>query len=131
MALQFEIEAIAKQLEQHIKSSGSQMALPRGKRLVERPAQSARKRNDAGGLTVQPFDLEAGRFIRRCVQESARIEPHQAAVAFGPCSEQHNARAFRLGIGIARTVIGIAKVDGERTANDRLDAVPGYFLREF
>src|SRR5262245_43426299 len=131
MALQFNIEAIAKQIEQHIKSSGSQMALPRGKRFIERPARSARKRNDAGDLTVQPFDLEAGRFIRRCIQESTRTEAHQAAIAFGPCSKQHNTRAFRLGIWIARTVIGIAKVHGERTAYDRLDAVPGYFLREF
>ena len=48
MALQFDIEPVAKQLKQQVKATGRQMALPRGKRTIEWPAWPTRKRNDAG-----------------------------------------------------------------------------------
>ena len=130
MALQLYIEAVAKQLEQQVDATGGQMALTGGKRTIEWPARSTCKRNDAGGLAGQPFGFKARRFVRRRFQESARIQAHQAAVALGPRGKQHNARALGLGIGIARTVIGIAEVDGKRTADDGLDAISRYFFRK-
>ena len=105
MALQFDIEPVAKQLEQCFETARRQMALAGGDRAIERPAWTARERNDAGGLIGQPFELQPRRFVRRRIEESARIEPHQAAIAFRMRGKEHNARAFRLGVAIARAVI--------------------------
>ncbi len=82
-------------------------------------------------LALQPFELEARRLVRRRVHEGARRQPHQAAITGIAGGEQHDPAAFGLGIGVAGAVVRVAEVDGERTADDRLDAGTGDLLGEF
>ena len=47
------------------------------------------------GLALQPFELEPRRLVRRRVEEGARRQPHQAAVAGLARGQQHDALARR------------------------------------
>ena len=99
VALQFDIEAVAEQLEQRLQARAGEMALPGGERAVERAAGPAGERDHAFGFALEPVELQARRLVRRRVEEGARIEPHQAAVAGLAGGQQHHAGA--LGMGVA------------------------------
>ena len=106
------------------------MALAGGNRTVERATWAAGQRDDAVGFPFQPRKLEPRRFIRRRIQEGARVEPHQAAVALRIRCEQHDARPLGLHIAVARPMIRVAEIDCKRAADDRLDAIAGELFGE-
>ena len=81
VALQLNIKPVAEQARQRVKPRGGEMALPGRDRAIERPARPAGERDDAAGFAVEPFELEARRLVRRRVEEGARGQPHQAAIA--------------------------------------------------
>ena len=132
VALQLDIKPVAEQAHQRIEARGGEMALAGGDGLVERTAGAAGERDDAAGLALEPFELEPWRLVRRRIEEGARGQPHQAAIAGLGGGEQHDARAFgsRIGGG-ARPVIAVAEIDRQRAADDRLDAGGGELLGEF
>ena len=66
---------------------------------------------------------------RRRVQERARGEPHQIAVALLVRGEQHDARTLDRLPAVTRRFL-IAEIDRERAADDRLDAAPGKLVGE-
>src|SRR5471032_3216641 len=107
------------------------MALSGSDRTIERAARAAGERDNVTGLAFQPFELEARRFVRRGIHESARGQSHQAAITGIARSQQHNARALRARIGVTRAAVGVAEIDGERTANNRLNAAACELFGEF
>src|SRR6478672_12780569 len=107
------------------------MALPRRDSHIEWSARPARQRDDVRGFSLEPFELETRRFVRRRIEKSARIEPHQAAVALLPLGQQHDTRAFKRRVDVTRPVVAVAEIDRERTPDDRLNAGTGKLLREF
>ncbi len=130
VALQFDIKPVAEQADERIQPRGGELALAGGDGKIERAAGAAGERDDAFGFTREPFDLEPRRLIAGRLEEGARIQPHQAAVAGLARGQQHDARTLDLGIGAAGAVVGVAEVDGERAADDRLDAGTGELLGE-
>ena len=130
VTLQLDVEAVAEQLDQCVEAGGGEMALSGGDRAIERATGAASQGNDAGSFPFQPFQREPRRLIGRRIQEGTRVKPHQAAVTFLIRREQHDACALRLGVAVAGPMIGIAKIDGERATDDRLDAVAREFFRK-
>ena len=65
----------------------------------------------------------------RRLQKSPRIQPHQASIAALARRQQHDA-GRQCGCA-ARIRVLIAEIDGKLAADDRLDAVPSHFVREF
>ena len=131
VALQFHIEAVAEQAMQRVEPRGGEMALARRDGAIERPAGSAGERDDALGLAFQPFELEPRRLVWRRVEEGARGQPHQAAIAGLARGQQHDALARGRRIGVAGAMVGVAEIDGERAADDRLDAGSRELFGEF
>ena len=76
MALQFDIEPVAEQALQSFKPRRGEMALPGRDGAVERSAGPASERDDAVGLALEPFELEARRLVSgvsRKAREDSRI----------------------------------------------------------
>ena len=96
VALQFDIEPVAEQAMQRVEPRGGEMALAGGDGAIERAAGPAGERDDAVGLAFQPVELEPRRLVRRRIEEGARGQPHQAAIAGLARGEQHDARALGL-----------------------------------
>src|SRR5262245_10853511 len=99
------------------------MALPGGNCAIERASWTTCERNDVRRLTLQPFQFQPRWFVRRRVEKRARIKAHEAAITFRARCEQYDASAFGRRISITGAVVGVTEVHGQRTANDRLDAV--------
>src|SRR5215467_16294262 len=102
MPLQFDVQAVAEELEQRIKAGSREMALAGRDGHVEGAARSARQRNEVRSFSLQPFEPEARRLVRRRVEKGARIKPYQAPVTLAPRGQQHDTRAFRCHIDVAR-----------------------------
>ena len=131
MALQFDIEPVAEQAGKRVEPRGGEMALAGGDRRIERAAGPAGERDDALGLAFEPVELEPRRLVRRRIEEGARGQPHQAAIAGLARGQEHDALARLWRVGIARAVVGVAEIDGERAADDRLDAGASELFGEF
>ena len=131
MALQFDIEPVAEQIEQRFQARRGERALPGGDRRIERTAEAPGERDHAFGLALQPIELEARRLVRRRVEEGARVEPHQAAVALLARRQQHDALALGHGVSVARAMLDVAEIDGQRAADNGLDAGSGELFGEF
>ena len=123
VALQFDVEPVAKQFEQRLKPRGGEMALPGGDGGIERAARPAGERDHALGLAFEPVELEPRRLVRRRVEEGAGIQPHEAAVAGLAGGEQDDAGA--LGRLVAGAVVDVAEIERQRAADDGLDAIAG------
>ena len=131
VALQLDIEPVAEQLHQHCKPRHRQMALAGGDGLIERTARPAGQRDDPLGLSCEPVELDMRLFVRRRFEEGARIEPHQAAIAGFARGEQNHPRPGRCVRRAAHTVLAIAEIDRQGTADDRLDAGARHLFGEF
>ncbi len=81
MTLQLDIEPVAEQPQQRLGTRTGQRALACRQRVIERTIRPAGQRNQSIGLAFEPGELHMRRFVRRGFEESARIEPHQAAIA--------------------------------------------------
>ena len=131
VALQFDIEPVAEQALQSLKPRRGEMALPGRDGAVERSAGPASERDDAVSLALEPFELEARRLVCGGVEKGARGQPHQAAITLFARGQEHDALARNGGVGVARAMVGVAEVDGQRAADDRLDTAGGHFFGEF
>ena len=129
VALQFDIEAVAEQPRQFHEARSCEAALAGIDRGVERPARPAGERDQSVCLSFEPCELDVRLLARRGFQERAGIEPHQATVAVLPSGQQHDTRAC--GRLYPDPGLLVAEIDGERTADDRLDADTGHLLGEF
>ena len=69
------------------------------------------------------------RLMRRRFEKSARVEPHQAAIAFLTRRQQDD--SGRLAAAPSANRLLVAEIDRQRTADDRLDAVAGDLVGEF
>ncbi|VCU09306.1 hypothetical protein RHODGE_RHODGE_02480 [Rhodoplanes serenus] len=130
VTLQLDIEAVAEQALQGRQAGGGERRLARHDGAVERAVGSARQGNQAIAMAVQPGERDVRRLVGGRLQEGARVEPHEVAVALLAGGQQHQPRQ-RAGVRAAaagRLLVG--EVDGERDADDRLDAVAGDLLGE-
>ncbi|MGY4469495.1 hypothetical protein ACVWWK_005204 [Bradyrhizobium sp. LB9.1b] len=127
VALQLDVEAVAKQAGQTLAARGGNFGLPRGKRQRDRPVRTARQHNQAFGLALQPVKLDVGGVGVGRLQERARVQPHQAAVAALLRGQQYHARGQKR---VARTGILVAEIDRDLAADDRLDAGARHLVGE-
>ncbi len=136
VALQLDIEAVAESGEQRIHARGGEMRLARRDDAVDRAVRAAGQRDQPVGMAVEPGELDVRRFVAGMVEEGAGIEVQQVAVAGLGGGEQHQPRQ-RLGAGRQAAAAGthlvvlVAAIDGQRAADDRLDARPRHLFREF
>ena len=82
-------------------------------------------------FAVEPLEFQMRLLVRRRFQERARIQSHQAAIAFLARGEQHQARQFADMSGIARIALLVAEIDRQTTTDDRLNAGARHLLGEF
>ena len=94
------------------------------------PLGPAAQRDQIVCAALQPFELDMRGLMNRRLEEGARIQPHQIAIASLARRQQHDARGRRRR-SIAGVGILIAEIDRELAADDRLDAVTGHLVREF
>src|SRR5690242_10182828 len=80
MALQLDVEPVGEQSYESVAACLRERALPGHDRLVERAARATAQRDQAVRRAIEPGNLGMRPLMRRALQESARIEPHQAAV---------------------------------------------------
>ena len=130
VTLQLDIEAIAEQFCQLLAARRRKLGIPRAERHGDRAVRAAGQRDDVFGFAVEPVELDVRRLRHRRLEEGARIEPHQAAVAALARGEQHDPRR-RSRVRIARIGILVAEIDGELQAYDRLNAVARHLVGEF
>ncbi len=121
VALQLDIEAVPEQPDERLAARAREISLAGDDRGVERAAGAAGERDQPVGLALEPGKLKMRPLVRRGLEEGARVEPHQAAIAARARGEEHDARRLRRrAVAPARLLIG--EIDGERAAHDRLDA---------
>src|SRR5262245_41180609 len=108
------------------------MALPGHDRSVKRPARAARQRDQSVGFAFEPGEPQMRRLARGRFEKGAGIEPHEAAVAAFARGQENNPWALEVRrTSRARGGILIGKIDGKRTADDRLDPRRCHLVREF
>ncbi len=112
VALQLDIEAIAEQLCQLLAARRRKLGIAGAERHRDRPIRAAGQRDDVFGFAIEPVELDVRRLMHRRLEEGARIEPHQAAVAALARGEQHDPRR-RSRMRVARIGILVAEIDGE------------------
>src|SRR5262249_10573617 len=120
VALQLDIEPVAEQAHQSLKPCAGEGPLPGRDDGIERPAWATRERDQAFGLTRKRGELDVRRLVRGRIEERARIEPHQAAVAALARCKEDEARPHRGRAASARGLL-ITEIDRKRAADDRLD----------
>src|SRR5262249_52388436 len=123
MALELDIEAIAKELLQRLAACGREATLPGHDRRVQGSARAAGEGDHPVGAPVKPSELDVRGIMSRRLKESSGTEPHETLVAgFGAC-QQHNSRPLDVETARARSVLLIGEIDRKRAAHDRLDTV--------
>ncbi len=129
MALQLDIEPVAEQPGKPFAARRRKLGLAGREREVERPAGSAGQHDQARGL-LERGELDVRPLARRGVEEGARGEPHQVAIAILARRQQDEARQPRRMALMARRLL-VAEIDAERAADDRLDARTAQLVGEF
>ena len=130
MALQFDIEAVAEQARQPVAARRRERRVIAMERERNRAIGPAGQGDQILGLAFQPFELDVRGLVNRRLEESPRVQTHQAAIAALPRRQQHDSRRRR-GKRVARVRILIAEIDGEFAPHDRLDAVARHLVGEF
>ena len=124
VALQFDVKPVAEHALQGVTTRTDKMALSGGNRLVEDTAGTASKRDQACAVGFQRGNFHMRAFGRRSVEIRQRRQFHQVAVASFVRRQQHEARQLPDRAGnLPQAVVLIAEVDGNRPADDRLDAI--------
>ena len=131
VALQFDVEAIAEQRHQLFATRRRELILSRHQRKIENPAQAAGERDDPLRFAGKPVDFQMRLLVRRRIEERARIQSHQTAIALLACRKKNEARQFADMPGIARITLLVAKIDCERAADNRLNARTRHLLGKF
>ena len=132
VALQLDVEAVAEQARQCCAAITSEITLAGSEGRIERPAWAPAQRDQPLGFALQPGKFEVRLLGGRGVEKCAGTEPHQAAVTRLARRQEHNAWALeRRTIAVTRSALVIAKVDGERASNDRLDTGACELVGEF
>src|SRR4029450_5412071 len=91
----------------------------------------ARKRNQPFGLAVKPGKLDMRAFVGGCFEESARVQPQQAAIAALARGQEDEARPLAMNRTARAIIVLIAKIDRQRATDDRLNTGARHLLREF
>ena len=132
VALQLDIEPVAERREERVQARRGEMRLAGEDRAVDRAVRAAGERDQPLGAAVEPGALDVRRLVAGMIEEGARIEMQQVAVAGFGRGEQHEARhrGDRRAAG-PHLVLLIAAIDRERTADDRLDARARHLVGEF
>jgi hypothetical protein len=129
VTLQLDIEPVAERREKPRATRRRKLRLPGAEREIERPAGTAGQGDQPCCRDFQRVKFDVRRLVGRRVEERARGEPHQVAVAFFVCGEQHETRQLQRMAWMARCLL-VAEIDGERAADDRLDAGARELVRE-
>ena len=129
VTLQLDIEPVAEQRGEPRAARGRKLGLPGRDREIERAARSAGERDQPIGRRLQRGERHVRRLVGRRIEEGARRQPHQVAIALLARGEQHHARKLEAG-PIARRFL-VAEIDAERAADDRLDARAAQLVGEF
>jgi len=130
VTLQFDIEAIAEKACEALAARCREARMIGKERRRDRPVRTTGQRDEVAGVVLQPVELDVRGLMDRRLQERARVEPHQAAVAALAGSEQHDPR-WTCGKRIARVGVLVAEIDSELAADDGLDAISGHLVGKF
>jgi hypothetical protein len=129
MALQLDIEPVAEQGGKPHRPRRRQLHLPARECDVERSGRPAGEHDQPLLRGLEHGELDVRRLARGRVEERARGQPHQVAVALLARGEQHQPWQPEGVAGVARRLL-VAEVDRERAADDRLDAAAGELVGE-
>ena len=130
MALQLDVEPVAEDRGEPRATRRRKLDLAARDREVERAARPAGQRDQAFVQTGKHRELHMRGLARRRVEEGARGQPHQVAVAVLARGEQHDARKLDRLAAVTRRFL-VAEIDRKRAADDRLDAAAGKLVGEF
>ena len=120
--LQFDIEPVAIDACEGLAARRGKLALPGGNRGIDRTGRTAGERNQAIARVLEPVEAQMRLFVGRRFKESAGAKPHQAAIAGLALRDQHDARQDPDTAVEPRVARLVGEIDGERAADDRLDA---------
>ena len=123
VALQLHVKPVAEQFLQRRAAGGGEVGLAGQDRGVERAARPAGERDQAVGHPFEPGKLQMRLFVRRGLQERARAELHQAAIARLAGGQQHDPRQRPHLAGEPRVARLVAEIERQGAADDRLDAI--------
>ncbi len=135
MALQLDVEPVAEHLLEAVEPRLGERRLAVAQRAVDGPVGTAGERDEPIG--VRGDDIRRG--VRRLdvggIEMRAADELHQVGVAGLVHRQQRDVAVARLAHGrhaaLGRVVAAILEIDGERHADDRLDAGVGQLVGEF
>ena len=128
MALDLDIEPVPKGACQAIETRSRKVEPPLGDRLVDRPVGAARQSDQPLAQRLDRVDAQMRPAAIGSIDERAARDAHQIGVTLGGRREEHDRRQLPARLTLP---LGIAELERELQAHDRLNAFARELLGEF